>query len=87
MQTALEEVGEVVYHIDTWFIAVGVCREFYLTVMQDFLFPKISFFKSQFVYSGPFLESKGMRTIFKKMAKKGKIFGNLGKNVQNLKIF
>ena len=41
--------------------------------------------------SGPFLESKGMHAIFqkkgKKMLKKGKIFENLGKNVQNLKIF
>ena len=40
---------------------------------------------------GPILESKGMHTIFqkkgKKMFKKGKIFENLGKNKQNLKIF
>ena len=36
--------------------------------------------------SGPILESKGMRAIFRKRAKKGKIFENLGKNVQNLKI-
>ena len=39
----------------------------------------------------PILESKGMCTIFnkkgKKMFKKGKIFENLGKNLQNLKIF
>ena len=38
--------------------------------------------------SGPIPESKGMRAIFqkkdKKRAKKGKIFENLGKNVQNL---
>ena len=38
------------------------------------------------------LEIKGMHIIFqkkkgKKMLKKGKIFGNLGKNVQDLKIF
>ena len=33
---------------------------------------------------GPILESKGKRAIFQK---KGKIFGNLGKTVQNLKIF
>ena len=36
--------------------------------------------------AGPILESKGMRAIFqkkdKKRAKKGKIFENLGKNVQ-----
>ena len=36
--------------------------------------------------TGPILESKGMRAIFqkkdKKRAKKGKIFENLGKNVQ-----
>ena len=41
--------------------------------------------------SGPILESKGMLAIFqkkgKKMFKKGKIFENLGKHVQNLKIF
>ena len=40
---------------------------------------------------GPILDTKGMRAIFrkkdKKRAKKGKIFGNLGKNVQKLKIF
>ena len=34
----------------------------------------------------PILESKGMRAIFRKGAKKGKIFENLGNNVQNLKI-
>ena len=41
--------------------------------------------------TGPILESKGMHAIFqkkgKKMAKKDKIFENLGKNIQNLKIF
>ena len=47
--------------------------------------------------SGPIIEGKGMRTIFRKRerkgqkmlkkAKKSKIFENLGKNVQNLKIF
>ena len=45
---------------------------------------------------GPILESKGMRTIFKKKVKKkkekkmlreGKVFENLGKDVQKLKIF
>ena len=43
-----------------------------------------------FLHTRPILESKGMRAIFqkrgKKMLKKGKIFENLGKNVQNLKI-
>ena len=38
-------------------------------------------------YAGLILESKGMRAIFQKRAKKGKIFENFGKNVQNLKIF
>ena len=42
-------------------------------------------------FSGPILESKSMRAIFqkkgKKMFKKDKIFENIGKNVQNLKIF
>ena len=49
-------------------------------------------------YAGPFLESKGMRAIFQKKSKKrakyvkigqkrGEIFKNLGKNVQNLKTF
>ena len=41
--------------------------------------------------TGPVLESNGMHVIFqkkgKKMFKKGKTFGNLSKNVQNLKIF
>ena len=41
--------------------------------------------------AGPILESKGMYAIFQKkvkiMLKKGKIYENLGKNVQNLKIF
>ena len=41
--------------------------------------------------SGPILESKGMLAIFQrkgnKTDKKGKIFENLGENVQNLKIF
>ena len=41
--------------------------------------------------AGPILESKGMGPIFQKKkkrgTKKGKIFENLGKNVQNLKIF
>ena len=40
---------------------------------------------------GSILESKGMSAIFQKkgkeMLKKGKIFENLGQNVQNLKIF
>ena len=39
--------------------------------------------------TGPFLEGKGMSAIFqkksKKMLKKGKIFEDLYKNVQNLK--
>ena len=37
--------------------------------------------------AGPILESKGMHAIFRKRAKKGTIFENLGKNIQNLKIF
>ena len=41
--------------------------------------------------SEPVLERKGMRAILqkkgKKWAKKGKIFENLGKSVQNLNIF
>ena len=36
---------------------------------------------------GLILESKGMRAIFRKRAKNCKIFENLGKNVQKLKIF
>ena len=40
--------------------------------------------------AGSILEGKGMCAIFqkigKKMIKKGKIFENLGKNVQNLEI-
>ena len=38
--------------------------------------------------TGPILESKSICAIFqKKGEKKGKIFEDLGKNVQNLKIF
>ena len=41
--------------------------------------------------SGPILESKGKGTIFQKKGKEmlseGKMFENLGSNVQNLKIF
>ena len=50
-------------------------------------------YQSYFYYSlpGPILESKGMDAIFQKngktRTKKGKIFENLVKNVQNLKIF
>ena len=81
MQIALKEVGKGIYYIDTQFIAVGVSAEF---STEPFLpLPKTSFSQSQFVYSGPILESKGMRAIFQKT---GKIFENLGKNVQNLKI-
>ena len=36
---------------------------------------------------GPILESKVMHVFFRKEQKKGKIFENLGKNVQNFKIF
>ena len=43
------------------------------------------------MYSEPILESKSLCTIFQKKSKKrgknGKMFENLGKNVQNLKIF
>ena len=43
------------------------------------------------LYPGLILERKGIHAIFqkkvKKNYKKGKIFENLGKNVQNLKIF
>ena len=45
-------------------------------------------------YSGSVLEKKGIRVTFEngqkrgqKMFKKGRIFENLGKNVQNLKTF
>ena len=41
--------------------------------------------------AGPILESKGMRSIFQKKgkdrAKKGKVFENSDKNIQNLKVF
>ena len=41
--------------------------------------------------TGPILESKGMGAIFQKngktILKKGKVLGNLGKNIQNLNIF
>ena len=40
--------------------------------------------QQQSLNAEPILESKGMRAIFQK---KGKIFENLGKYVQNLKIF
>ena len=43
--------------------------------------------KNLILCTGPILESKGMHAMFKKRAKKGKIFRNLDKYVQNLKIF
>ena len=39
------------------------------------------------MHAEPILESKGMHVIFRKRAKEGKIFENLGKTVQNLKMF
>ena len=62
MQTVLEEVGEVVYYIDTWFIAFGVCSEFFLIVMQDFFLPKTSFFQSQFISSQLFISQNTENT-------------------------
>ena len=73
----------VVYYIDTWFIPTGVSTEISLMVMQNFFLLKTSFFQSQFVYSWPILKSKGMDAIFLK----NKIFENIDKNVENLKIF
>ena len=52
-------------------------------VKQEFFLPETSFFQSQFVYSGSILETRHTCDF----SKKGKIFENLGKNVQNLKIF
>ena len=47
-------------------------------------------FKPVLLQSVPILENKGMGAISQKMGremlKKGKIFGNLGKNVQSLKM-
>ena len=63
MQTVLEEVGEVVYYIDTWFIAFGVRSEFCLMLMQDSFLPKTSFFQSQFVYLASYLCSKTLKTL------------------------
>ena len=61
------------------------------------LFMNVSSFTSPllhfhyFVTAGPILESKGMRVIFQrkeqKNFKKGKIFENLGKNIQNFKVY
>ena len=45
----------------------------------------VSILGKRSTWAGPILESKGMRAIFQK--KKGKIFENLGKDVQNLKTF
>ena len=64
--TILEEAGEIVYYLDTWFVAVGVCRKFCLMVMSDFFLPKTASFQIQFVYSGSILATKVMREIFKK---------------------
>ena len=51
----------------------------------------LNIFATYVVIAGPILESKGKGAIFQKkgkeMLKKGKIFDDLGKNVQNLKIF
>ena len=49
METDLEEVGEIVYYIDIWFIAFGVCSDFCLMLIQDVFHPRTSFFQSEFV--------------------------------------
>ena len=58
---------------------------------KKFFFPNTVVEWKTLDLAGPILESKGMHEIFQKKdktrAKKGNIFENLGKNVQNLKIF
>ena len=39
------------------------------------------------IYSGSVLEKKGIRVTSENGQKRGRIFENLGKNVQNLKTF
>ena len=58
---------------DIILIYIHICSFFCIVELQRKL-----------VRSEPILERKGMRVIFQK---KDKIFENLGKNVQNLKIF
>ena len=62
-----------------------------LSCMDSIFYEKYhyNFDHKEYARAGPILESKGVHAIFqkkgKKRAKKGKIFQNLGKNVQNLK--
>ena len=55
-----------------------------VTVYVDKVYGDKANMQQQSFNAEPILESKGMRAIFQK---KGKIFENLGKYVQNLKIF
>ena len=55
-----------------------------VTVYVDKVYGNKANMQQQSLNAEPILESKGMRAIFQK---KGKIFENLGKYVQNLKIF
>ena len=59
MQTVLEEVGEVLYYIGSWFIAFRVSSEFYLMIMQDFFVPKTSYFKFN-LYILPAIQSQNI---------------------------
>ena len=63
MQTVLEEVGELLWHIDTWFVTFGVCSEFCLMLMRDFFLPKTSYFQSQLVYLASYLYPKTMKAL------------------------
>ena len=55
-----------------------------VTVYVDKVYGNKANMQQQSLNAEPILESKGMRAIFQK---KGKMFENLGKYVQNLKIF
>ena len=73
----------------------GLLEMFYHYFKLCFLLQIVIFLSSASsdfeIQAGPILESKDMGAVFQKkdkeMLKKEKILGNMGKNVQNLKIF
>ena len=72
--------------IRIWFLLKLLCCSLDIRFFSLILI-RVSFCNSSQLYVGPNLESKGMHVFFRKRVKKGKIFKNLCKNVQNLKIF
>ena len=72
--------------IHIWFLLKLLCCSLDIRFFSLILI-RVSFYNSSQLYVGPNLESKDMHAFFRKRVIKGKIFKNLCKNVQNLKIF